>query len=366
MKIAINATTFNDQPSGANQRFLGIYLNLFKIMPKVQFTIFLPSDFISISIFDSFKNVKIVKTLISSRSRFQKFFFGFFYWTFLVKDDFNFYEGFHLPFFLKDKNKGILTIHDVRGLYKYLFWYPTLYKFYFRLSTRKVFRILSVSDSIKKEMLYFYPNLKVDTLYNGIDGEFFLKELELNKFINRKIKSDFILSVGHFEKRKNFENLIFAFKKLKKEKKLKEKLIIIGQFNTYCNKLKILIENQKLNNEIIILNDVSNLELVSFYKRAKLFVFPSIYEGFGIPVLEAMASKCPLVVSDIPVFREITENKILYFDPYDIDSISRIIQLGLKINYKKKCVSYGLKRIKFFYFKEIAKRLKKLYANYKK
>ena len=169
MKIAINATTFNNTPSGANQRFFGIYPKLFKLLPKINFIIFTSSDFGNYQLFNKFNNVRIVKTPINSNNRLQKFFFGFFYWNFVCKEKYNFLEGFHLPFFLKDRTKGILTLHDVRGLYHKLFFFPFLYKLYLNLSIRKIKFIISVSNSIRKEILYFYPNIKIYNVENGIN-----------------------------------------------------------------------------------------------------------------------------------------------------------------------------------------------------
>ena len=118
---------------------------------------------------------------------------------------------------------------------------------------------------------------------------------------------------------------------------------------------------------LYIVKFISNLndyEVKCFYKLAKLFVFPSIYEGFGIPILESMASKLPIVLSDTKVFREITENKYSYFDQYDPLSIANNIKFVLmNREIQKKMIKYGNRRINYFSLNFQKKKLDSFYNN---
>ena len=131
--------------------------------------------------------------------------------------------------------------------------------------------------------------------------------------------------------RKNYKRLIHSFSLIKDESL---KLFIIG--NVVSNFSKSLDENDlALDSRINFLNNISDEELSLYYQNAKLFVFPSLYEGFGIPVIEAMSKGLKCVLSDIPVFREIGDNSVIYVNPEDIFSIKSGIEKGLKENKEK-------------------------------
>ena len=113
-----------------------------------------------------------------------------------------------------------------------------------------------------------------------------------------------------------------------------------------------------------MLEGLSDAEVKIIYRKAKLFVFPSLYEGFGIPILEAMISGCPIVLSNIDVFREITQNNYPYFDPLDSDSILKYIKKYLDNSKERNnLINYGLNRVIDFEFIKIAMKVKSLYIS---
>ena len=112
----------------------------------------------------------------------------------------------------------------------------------------------------------------------------------------------------------------------------------------------------------MILKNLPDLEVRSLYRLCTLFVFPSIYEGFGIPLLEAMAAQCPLVVSDLSVFREITENQSLYFDQNQAESIADVILKAYSSEpEQKRLIAYGNNRVKAFRYDKLAQDLGRIY-----
>ena len=117
-----------------------------------------------------------------------------------------------------------------------------------------------------------------------------------------------------------------------------------------------------MNQSVLIINSASDFEIRCIYKLSSIFVSASLYEGFGIPVLEAMAAKVPFVLSDIEVFKEITSNEGIYFDPENTDSIINKILYLINNNYeKKRLIKYAEKRTDDFNFNQLACDLKKLY-----
>ena len=143
----------------------------------------------------------------------------------------------------------------------------------------------------------------------------------------------FIFTVGHFELRKNYLNLILSIKKLKN---LNIKLIIAGNANSkkeiiYKKNLQNIIFENKLNYRVKLLSNLSDDEIKILYKNCSLFIFPSTYEGFGIPVLEAMSFNKKIILSNIDPFKEIIKfNKKIFFDPSNPSDIARKIKLNLK------------------------------------
>ena len=147
----------------------------------------------------------------------------------------------------------------------------------------------------------------------------------------------------------------------------KIKLIIAGNASSreekrYKEKLQNTIFENKLNYRVLLLSNVSNEEIKSLYAMSKLFVFPSVYEGFGIPILEAMAYNKKIVLSNIEPFREIINyDKRFYFDPENIKDISKKIKMNLN-NKNTKRNKYSLS-LKSYKYKILASKIYKIYIN---
>jgi glycosyltransferase involved in cell wall biosynthesis len=369
MIIGLNATCLNDRPSGAKQRFIGIYGGLINSLPNAKFFIYEPKDSDISSWFVNAANVTYIRTPIPSEGRVIKFLCSFIYFHCeFKKKKYDFFEGFHLPFFKPSSGIKFITIHDIRGM---LPSSKLSEKFLHKITLIKAINesdhLITVSEAMKKEILNFFPKASLSVIYNGIsliNHQSIINE-DVNKFrIKYGIKNNFILAVGHIESRKNYIRLIESLSILKK-KQFDFKLIIIGNDSGEKNRLLILIRDLKLQDDIKFLSGLSDSEVLCAYKLCSLFIFPSLYEGFGIPILEAMAASCPIVLSDLPVFREITENTGVYFDPENVNSIVEAVELVLKSKDEQmRLISYGNERIKSFDYKNLAFQLEKLYKSY--
>ena len=371
MYYILDISTLDKYSSGAKQRFLSIYSNLIKSDSKKNFLIIYTTYNDVIEKFN-FPNVKFIKNPISQEHYFKKLIsivYLHFFIIFKIKK-IKSIEYFTLPFFKINKCKTIFTIHDLRKIYFSNFFLNKLFlKLFFKFFLNKANDIIVVSKSIKHELKKYFKNLKITVLYNTIDYNFF-KKISKNEIIKIKKKynlpSKFILAVGHLEKRKNYLNLIKAIKILKNNNE-KIKLIIIGQKADQSEKINVLINELDLKNTVKIFSNLNDYEVRCFYKISKLFVFPSIYEGFGIPILEAMASKKPMVLSNLDVFREITEDNSCYFDPNDPLSIANKIKFVLlSKDLQKAMITYGNKRILKFTVKKQDRVINKLYNKFSK
>jgi glycosyltransferase involved in cell wall biosynthesis len=369
MKIGLNATCFNNRPSGAKQRFIGIYSKLFPRMKNDSFIVYEPVDCSISDWFDHYDNVTYVKTPLHSERRYQKYIRGLFYWPKIYKaEQFDIFETFNLPLIRGRAESALLTIHDIRGVHLQDSWTKRVFhNMILSSSLKRADHIVTVSNYMKNEILNHFPNTKVSVIYNGIDESEFYdateseKELVISKF---KLPHEFILTVGHFEPRKNYHTLLQALKILHSKGDLVD-LLIVGNDSGKLNSVLKMSESLGIANHVKVLSGITNQELRVIYRLAKLFVFPSSYEGFGIPILEAMASECPLILSDIPVFREIAGDQCGYFNYSDPSSIAdKVGELIHNIDGKsEKLVKYGTRRVQNFSFDKVSQDLKQQYKD---
>lgn len=242
----------------------------------------------------------------------------------------HFWEQCVLPFFFLFKRKYLLfsftglgtilirnkvmTIHDLSFLENPK-WFSRAYYIWYKLMTPLAVRtsrhIITVSEFSKHEIRRFYPFVKeekISVVYSSVDRNRFASNMTFDNACE-----NFALTVSSLDPRKNFLRLIEAFKGIKGCT-----LYIVGNTNRVFGQnslLKDVPENVKL------LGRVSDEELVRLYNQASCFIFPSIYEGFGLPPIEAMECGCPVLASDIPVIHEVCADAAIYFDPYDIHNI---------------------------------------------
>lgn len=363
MKIGINATCFNHRPSGARQRFQGIYGALFRQMPTTRFEIFEPRDCRVASWFEGLDNVVAVPSPLPSQGRLERLARGFFYWdrAFSLRR-LSLFEGSNLPFVRPKNTPGLLTIHDVRNSFETLGWVGKKFsEWIMRDSIRRASHVITVSETMRQEILAVDDSRPVSVIYNGIDPTPFqaITQEETDSLkIRFSLPSEFLLSVGHFEPRKSYETLIEAVAKGRSG----VPLIIVGNDNGTRADIESQIHSWKLGAKVQILSNVSDQDLRSLYRLSRLVVFPSRYEGFGIPILEAMAAGTPLVTSDIPVFKEITQSQGLYFPCGDPSALASAIETGLgSEGERRRLVDYGRERLRDFSFEELARQVESVY-----
>lgn len=245
------------------------------------------------------------------------------------------WEQFELPAFLKKNQRNLLlnltntaplsyknqivTIHDLAFLHNpmwFSFAFRTFYKLLIPIIAKNARHLLTVSEFSKSEIVHrlgIKPD-KVSVIYNSVPSNFRLK-----KEIKYEKQENYILAVGSLDPRKNLITLINAFNSIE-ETRLK--LYIIGSANSKIFKAKLPEFDKK---KIKFLGRVSDEELTTLYANARMFIYPTLYEGFGIPNIEAMHFSTPVITSDIPVTREICKDAAYYVDPLNIKAIQQAI-----------------------------------------
>jgi len=186
--------------------------------------------------------------------------------------------------------------------------------------------ILTVSDASKRDILHLFniPPEKIVVVYNAIDAHFSVTpHPDAVARVRERYQLDhrFLLYVGNIKPHKNLVRLIEAFSELRTGDLEDLKLLIIGDEISKLPALRHAVHRHKLHKHVRFLGYVPDDQLAVLYRLAAVFVFPSLYEGFGLPPLEAMASGTPVVVSNVSSLPEVVGDAAVLVDPHDIDSI---------------------------------------------
>ena len=254
------------------------------------------------------------------------------------------YKEFPLKFNFKGKWRIIEFINKSDSIKKikrknYDIIHPTYYDPYFK-KTKDIFHNHSIIHEKKERVIYGDEVLPIDTLQQVAE------------------KQDYILFSGQRGGYKNFNKFIEAVAPLLIRYGLR--LICTGQsFNN--EEVKLLCQN-KIEDRVIS-KFVSESELQDIYAKALLFVFPSLYEGFGIPILEAFASGCPAILSNSSCFPEIAEDAAVFFDPYSVEDMRQTIEKTLlDSSLQSALMKKGYERIKYFSWEKTATQTYELYS----
>ncbi|HLG53754.1 MAG TPA: glycosyltransferase family 1 protein [Vicinamibacterales bacterium] len=186
--------------------------------------------------------------------------------------------------------------------------------------------ILTVSDASKRDILNLFnvPPEKIVVIYNAIDAHFSVtppEEAVARVRERYQLDHKFVLYVGNIKPHKNLVRLIEAFAELRRGDLEDLKLLIIGDEISKLPALRRAVHRHKLHKHVRFLGYLPDDQLAVLYRLASVFVFPSLYEGFGLPPLEAMASGTPVVTSNVSSLPEVVGDAAVLVDPYDVDSI---------------------------------------------
>ncbi|MGL5786285.1 MAG: glycosyltransferase family 4 protein [Bacteroidales bacterium] len=273
-----------------------------------------------------------------------------------------------IPFGIgKSGVKSVVTIHDLIFLRYPEYYKPidrAIYKFKFKRACQKADRIIAVSEMTKRDIINFFgiPSNKIDVVYQGCDNSFKSAVPESFKPTIRKIyglPEEFILSVGTIEARKN---LLLAVKALKASGK-KYHLVAIGKPTPYMAKVKEFIQENNMEDQVTFLHNVPFAHLPAIYQMASLFVYPSFFEGFGIPVIEALYSKVPVIAATGSCLEEAGGDYSVYVDPVNhLEMAEAINDIWNNPARREEMIKHGLEHVKKFEEENIAIELQEVYS----
>ncbi len=270
-------------------------------------------------------------------------------------------EIFHSPHYVVPifyKGSTTVTVHDVIHLLfpSYLPFSFLRYYAYFQIGRAlKVSKIaFTVSESSKKDILKFFPwaEKKIEVVYNGLDERFFENAdyQIVERF--RKELGNYALYAGNIKPHKNIKILVRVMKRFKD----KIKLVIVGGIPT--REILSEVEREGLKEIVIFKGFLPFNELLALYESSQAFIFPSLYEGFGLPPLEAMAKGVPVISSSSPSMPEILKDGAVYFDPHSEDSLAEALNKVLENEDLREGLIYKGKEIaKCYKWSETAKKI---------
>lgn len=273
-----------------------------------------------------------------------------------------------LPFNInRFKGKKVVSTHDLIFLR-----FPKLYPYIDRKIYNKKFRhacdvadtIVAISEETKRdiEKYYFIPESKIKVIYQSCD-EIYYQELTKEHIdqvdVKHQLPEKYLLYVGTIEERKNLLTIVKALKKVKDIP-----LVVVGNKKLYYQKVKEFINANKLQNRVIFLKNTENSDLPVIYRKAELFIFPSLFEGFGIPIIEALTSRTPVITSKGGCFPEAAGPDSIYIDPTNENELAE--QINFLLNDESKRIQIANKGFEFakkFHPKNVSAQLMNLYKS---
>ncbi|KKP52754.1 MAG: Mannosyltransferase B, partial [Candidatus Roizmanbacteria bacterium GW2011_GWA2_33_33] len=224
-----------------------------------------------------------------------------------------------------------------------------------RCQINRAIKIITPTNTVKEQLVEIYGqkiSKKISAIYEGVNYQ--IMGSKENKELSKKF-SNFFIYVGNFYPHKNVEKLIEAFQNIDK----KYTLILLGPDDFFSNKILQCIDTLKLSKNVLMLKNPTLSDLIFFYKNAEALIHPSLSEGFGLPLIEAAYFNCPIIASNIEVFKELLGNDYLSFNPKDTDDIVEKINSFIK-NYPK----FDYKNIiKKYSFEKMTEKTLKIYKH---
>lgn len=244
----------------------------------------------------------------------------------LKRDQIDLFHGLsgELPIGLqKNGIKSVVTIHDLIFLKfpQFYGWFDRKMHYYkFKKAAHQADQIIAISEQTKQDIITYLnvPSDKIKVLYQGCSNVFKQEfDIAQKESVTQKYKlpTQFVLNVGTIETRKNIFEVVKALKGTSIP------LVIVGKKTAYAQKIEDFVAAHQMENQILFLTGLRLEELAIVYQLATVFIYPSLYEGFGIPIIEALYSKTPVITSKVSCLPEAGGPDSVYIDPLDTQNI---------------------------------------------
>jgi len=367
MKIGIDARMYGVSFTGIGRYTYELVKNLAELDSEHEFTVFMRKE-----AFDSFAppNKRFKKVLAD----YQHYSFGeqFGFLSLINKEklDLMHFTHFNAPIFYS--RPFVVTIHDLTLSFfpgkKMTSWFQRLaYHIVVRNVTKKAKKIIAVSKHTKKDLVEALkvPADKIQVIYNGVSPKFGDVEPTPRPDVMKKLglQKPFFLYTGVWRDHKNIVGMIKVFNELNKEVGNQYNLVITGPHNPTYHEIPDTVKKLGIEHEVHLVGLVSDPDLFALYKYALAYVFPSFYEGFGLPPLEAMQCGTPVIASNTSATPEVIgEGNALFFDPYNADDMKQAMRtIATDASVRQRLVDRGFERVKYFSWEKMTKSVLNLY-----
>jgi glycosyltransferase involved in cell wall biosynthesis len=367
VRIGVNALQLTARNSGVGQY---IYQMLFSLLASGtdQFQIYsshgvAPVEWSSRRNVD-LKEIPFRKEQLILRNLYELFFFG----AAFSRDNLSLFwsPDTKLPLFLPSNIPYVVTVHDLA-----IFREPETYKVSRVVYWRKLFKhavqssacIVAISQTTKNDLMELMriPPEKIRVIYNGVNPRF--RPLDDRDYLARvarqyRLPKQFLLFVGLFSPRKNIAGILQAYAILKKKHQIIHQLVMVGERGWLYRADLELVQRLGLESDVVFPGFVEDEDLPAVYNLADVFIFPSLYEGFGLPVLEAMACGTPVVTSDLSALPEVVGDAGVLIDPRNPEEIaSGVYRLLSNSKLASGLARAGLERSSHFTWTNAAREL---------
>ncbi|MCL4385561.1 MAG: glycosyltransferase family 4 protein [Actinobacteria bacterium] len=373
MKIAIDATIVRKENTGTGFYIINLLNGLLKKDNKNEYIVFIDGNVANKLLKIKKDNFKIINK--NFRYKFSRILWQLFLLPIVLKKnkvDVLHSSNYVTPLY-KLGFKIIVTIHDLTFLLfpeKYTIMKRLFYKIMIPFFVKVSDKIIAISNNTKTDILKYFKlnDDKVTIVYaccsenfNNIVDEIKAKEV----LLKYEIKKDYMLFVGMIEPRKNIISILRAFKEIDKD--INADLIIAGKKGWYFKEIEEFMKNVKnmdLKNNIIFTGYVPEEDMKYLFQKALFFIFPSFYEGFGLPPLQAMACGTPVITSNISSLPEVVGKAAILINPYDLHDLSESMKfLYFNSEKRKELSNLGLEQCKKFNIDNIAINVIKIFES---
>jgi len=260
---------------------------------------------------------------------------------------------------------SVITVHDLIFMRYPEFYKPLDRKIYFRkmkYACQSADKIIAISRQTKSDLESFFKVApeKIEIIHQPVAATFFEKQNASKVFTNHIIPENYILSVGTIEPRKNQLALLKAVQ----NSKIGTPIVFVGNQTTYISELKKFIDRNNMQRQVFFLSGLAENELAALYRKALLSVYISVFEGFGLPVIESMASGCPVLTSSVSCLPETAGDAAVLCNPENVEDIGKKLKSFLDDEaLRKQMIQKGVDRAKDFHPEIYAKKLISLYTS---
>ncbi len=268
-------------------------------------------------------------------------------------------EGIH-----KSEVPSVVTIHDLVFMRYPDFYKPVDRNIYYRkvkYACSSATKIIAISNQTRDDIIHYFkidPE-KIEVVYQSVSSVFFNNQIPSNLHSKYALPEKYILAVGTIEHRKNQLSLLKALH----SEKINMPVVFVGKPTLYATELLKFISDNKMEDQVKFLNDLPEEDLAGLFQFAQFSVYISLFEGFGLPVIESMACACPVITSNVSCLPETAGGAAVLCDPSNIENIGQALKELLDNEARKKeLIAKGKKHAQQFHPESYSKKLISLYT----